>query len=137
MSGDVHWATAGDTQACSQWCHSIPRSVLTYVSPPVIYLVLNFLRCSVRILSYHCLHACMYVCVLCVERVLLGDNEGLYMLSLSDDGLYKFSDKDIRRVTQINVIKEENIIAILAGELCTALFWPCLPACRFTNCCLM
>ena len=79
----------------------------------------------------------MYICVLCVERVLLGDNEGLYMLSLSDDGLYKFSDKDIRRVTQINVIKEENIIAILAGELCTCISLA-MPACRrLTICCLM
>jgi len=74
-------------------------------------------------LSWFCVYVCMYIfvigLVLCVERVLLGDNEGLYILSLSDDGLYKFSDKDIRRVTQINVIKEENIIAILAGEQCT------------------
>ncbi len=47
---------------------------------------------------------------------MLGDNESLCMLSLSDDGLFKFSDKDIRRVTQINVIKEENMIAMLAGQ---------------------
>ena len=38
------------------------------------------------------------------------------MLNMSDDGLYKFSDKEIRRVTQISVIEEENVIAVLAGE---------------------
>ena len=47
---------------------------------------------------------------------MLGDNEGLYMLDISDDGLYKFSDKEIRKVTQIMVIEEEGIIALLVGE---------------------
>ena len=37
------------------------------------------------------------------------------MLDISDDGLYKFSDKEIRKVTQIMVIKEEGLIALLAG----------------------
>ena len=39
------------------------------------------------------------------------------MPNMSDDGLYKFSDKEIRLVTQISVIEEENIIAVLAGEM--------------------
>ena len=38
------------------------------------------------------------------------------MLRMADDGLYKFPDKDMRRVTQIMVIKEEGLIALLAGE---------------------
>lgn len=38
------------------------------------------------------------------------------MLDISDDGLYKFSDKEIRKVTQIAVIKEEGLIALLAGR---------------------
>lgn len=50
------------------------------------------------------------------ERILIGDNEGLYMLDISDDGLYKFSDKDIRKVSQIAVIQEEKMIALLAGQ---------------------
>lgn len=53
---------------------------------------------------------------LSAERILLGDNEGLYMLDISDDGLYKFSDKEIRKVSQIMVIKEEGLIALLAGK---------------------
>ena len=50
------------------------------------------------------------------EKVLLGDNEGLYMLDITDDGLYKFSDRDIRKVSQIMIIKEEGLIALLAGK---------------------
>lgn len=38
------------------------------------------------------------------------------MLDISDDGLYKFSDRDIRKVSQIMVIKEEDLIALLAGQ---------------------
>ena len=38
------------------------------------------------------------------------------MLDISDDGLYKFSDRDIRKVSQIMVIKQEGIIALLAGQ---------------------
>lgn len=55
-----------------------------------------------------------------LERILLGDNEGLYMMDITDDGLYKFSDREIRKVTQIAVIKEEGLIALLAGE------WVCV-----------
>ena len=47
---------------------------------------------------------------------MLGDNEGLYMLDITDDGLYKFSDRDIRKVSQIMIIKEEGLIALLAGK---------------------
>ena len=52
------------------------------------------------------------------ERILLGENEGLYMLNLVDEGLFKFSDRDIRKVTQIRVIKDEGLIVLLAGEEC-------------------
>ena len=38
------------------------------------------------------------------------------MLDITDDGLYKFSDKDIRKVTQIAVIKQESMIVLLAGK---------------------
>lgn len=50
------------------------------------------------------------------ERILLGDKDGLYMLDISDDGLYQFSDKEIKKVLQIMVIKEEGLIALLAGS---------------------
>lgn len=49
------------------------------------------------------------------ERILIGDTEGLYMLDVVDEELYKFSDRDTRKVTQIRVMKEEGLIALLAG----------------------
>ena len=50
------------------------------------------------------------------ERVLLGDNEGLYMLNVVDEGLFKFTDRDIKKVTQIRILQEEGLIALLAGS---------------------
>ena len=50
------------------------------------------------------------------ERLLIGDNDGLYMLDLMEEELYKFTDKDVRRVTQIQIIPDEQLIALLAGE---------------------
>ena len=52
------------------------------------------------------------------ERILIGDTEGLYMLDVVDEELYKFSDRDTRKVTQIRVMKEEGLIALLAGICC-------------------
>ena len=51
------------------------------------------------------------------DRLLLGDSDALYMLDVPDEELYKFSDKEIRKVTQIKVIPEENVIVLLAGLL--------------------
>ncbi len=50
------------------------------------------------------------------ERVLLGDTEGLYMLNVVDEGLFKFSDRDIRKVSHIRILQEEGLIALLAGK---------------------
>ncbi|XP_064397756.1 serine/threonine-protein kinase MRCK alpha-like isoform X2 [Halichondria panicea] len=57
------------------------------------------------------------------ERVLLGDTEGLYMLNVVDEGLFKFSDRDIRKVSHIRILQEEGLIALLAGRtrLCVRL----------------
>ena len=53
---------------------------------------------------------------LCIERVLLGDNEGLYLLDITGDNLFKFGDRDVRKVSQIRVLQEDNLVALLAGE---------------------
>ena len=47
---------------------------------------------------------------------MLGDNEGLYLLDVTGDNLFKFSDRDIKKVSQIRVMKEDNLVALLAGE---------------------
>ncbi len=51
------------------------------------------------------------------ERLLIGDTEGLYMMDVVDEQLYKFSDKDVKKVTQIRVMLEEGLIALLAGMI--------------------
>ena len=40
------------------------------------------------------------------------------MLDMVEEGLYKFGDKEIRKVSQISMIQEERLIVLLAGELC-------------------
>ena len=58
------------------------------------------------------------VCTLymCAEHVLLGDNEGLYLLDITGDNLFKFGDRDVRKVSQIRVMQEDNLVALLAGK---------------------
>lgn len=38
------------------------------------------------------------------------------MLNVVDEGLFKFSDRDIRKVSHIRILQEEGLIALLAGE---------------------
>ena len=54
--------------------------------------------------------------VVCVGRVLIGDNEGLYLLDITGDNLFKFGDRDVRKVSQIRVMQEDNLVALLAGK---------------------
>ena len=51
------------------------------------------------------------------DHLLIGNSEGLYMLDIREKELYKFEDKDVRKVTQISVISDEGLIVLLAGEL--------------------
>ena len=39
------------------------------------------------------------------------------MLDMTEEELYKFGDKDVRKVTQISMISDEGLIVLLAGEL--------------------
>ena len=39
------------------------------------------------------------------------------MLDMAEEGLYKFGDKDVRKVSQLSMIEEEGLIVLLAGEL--------------------
>ena len=55
------------------------------------------------------------------ERILIGDSDGLFMVYLPEDHLFKFSDKDTRKVSQIRIIKEEELIVLIAGETVTAM----------------
>ena len=41
------------------------------------------------------------------------------MLDMGEEGLYKFGDKDVRKVSQISIIQDEGLIVLLAGERCT------------------
>eukprot|EP00731_Ephydatia_muelleri_P030003 Em0021g526a len=50
------------------------------------------------------------------NRLLIGDNEGLYMLDIMEEELYKFSEKDTKRVTQIQVLQKEGVIFLLSGK---------------------
>ena len=54
--------------------------------------------------------------VMTPDHLLIGDSEGLYMLDMSEEGLYKFGDKDVRKVSQISMIQDEGLIVLLAGE---------------------
>ena len=38
------------------------------------------------------------------------------MLNVVDEGLFKFSDRDIRKVSHIRILQEEGLIALLAGK---------------------
>ena len=58
------------------------------------------------------------------ERILIGDNDGLFMVYLPEDHLFKFSDKDTRKVLQIRIIKEEELIVLIAGETVTVMQLP-------------
>ena len=51
------------------------------------------------------------------DRLLIGDNEGLYMLDIGEEELYKFSEKDTKRVTQIQVLQKEGVIFLLSGTV--------------------
>ena len=52
------------------------------------------------------------------DHLLIGDSEGLYMLDMVEEGLYKFGDKDVRKLSQISMIQDEGLIVLLAGEYC-------------------
>lgn len=58
-------------------------------------------------------------CALCLcaassdnERILLGGEDGLFMLEITDDGAHRLGDK---KVVQIEVIKEEASVVYLGG----------------------
>ena len=59
----------------------------------------------------------------CAGHVLIGDNEGLYLLDITGDNLFKFGDRDVRKVSQIRVMQEDNLVALLAGELVEYLYF--------------
>lgn len=63
------------------------------------------------------------------ERLLIGETEGLYMLDVVDEELYKFSDKDMKKVTQIRVLAEEGLIALLAGTCLEIQWWTLAVSC--------
>ena len=46
------------------------------------------------------------------ERILLGGEDGLFMLEIADDGAHRLGDK---KVVQIEVIKEEQSVVYLGG----------------------
>ena len=54
--------------------------------------------------------------IMTADRLLLGDSEGLHMVDMSTDELYKFGDRDVRKVTQISMIHDEGLIVLLAGK---------------------
>lgn len=65
--------------------------------------------------------------------MLIGDSEGLYMLNIVDEGLFKFTDRDIRKVSHIRILQEEGLIALLAGELATPTAMPTIMLCLFRS----
>ena len=46
----------------------------------------------------------------------LGAEDGLYIFDVSEEGLYQFGDKDMKRVTQLKVIPDESLVIMLAGK---------------------
>ena len=69
------------------------------------------------------------------DRLLFGDSEALYMLDMGEEGLYKFGDKDVRKVSQISIIQDEGLIVLLAGERCTYSV-QCICSCISTCTCI-
>jgi serine/threonine-protein kinase MRCK len=55
-------------------------------------------------------------CIVNNNRLLLGAEDGLYMFDVADEGLYQCADKDIKKVIQLAVLPDENLIIILAGR---------------------
>ena len=49
------------------------------------------------------------------ERILLGGEDGLFMLEIADDGAHRLGDK---KVAQIEVAKEEDTVIYLGGGPC-------------------
>ena len=62
------------------------------------------------------LKAAQSAAIMTPDHLLIGDFEGLYMLDIVEEGLYKFGDKDVRKVSQISMIRDEGLIVLLAGE---------------------
>lgn len=60
------------------------------------------------------------------DNLLIGDSEGLYMLDMTEEELYKFGDKDIRKVSQISMIQEEGLVVLLAGKLAQRVVCVCV-----------
>uniref|UniRef100_A0A1X7VNS0 non-specific serine/threonine protein kinase n=1 Tax=Amphimedon queenslandica TaxID=400682 RepID=A0A1X7VNS0_AMPQE len=50
------------------------------------------------------------------DRILLGAEDGLYMFDVADEGLYQCGDKDLKRVIQLAVLQDEELVVILAGR---------------------
>ena len=40
----------------------------------------------------------------------------MYIFDVSEEGLYQFGDKDMKRVTQLKVIPDESLVIMLAGK---------------------
>ena len=57
------------------------------------------------------------------ERILLGGEDGLFMLEIADDGVHRLGDK---KVVQIEVAKEENTVIYLGGG-------PCMYVCTYVT----
>ena len=62
------------------------------------------------------LKAAQSAAIVTPDHLLIGDFEGLYMLDIVEGGLYKFGDRDLRKVSQMSMIQDEGLIVLLAGE---------------------
>ena len=81
------------------------------------------------------LKAAQSAAIMDADRLLIGDTEGLYMLDMSEEGLYKFGDRDVRKVAQISMIEEEGLIVLLAGECVRVCVW-CVCVCVCVRVCV-
>ena len=48
--------------------------------------------------------------------IIPGGEDCLYMLDIVEEELYQFSDKDVKRVSQIKVLADESLVLLLAGS---------------------
>lgn len=45
-----------------------------------------------------------------------GGEDCLYLLDIVEEGLFQFSDKDVKRVSQLKVLADEGLVVLLAGK---------------------
>ena len=89
---------------------TLTQCTMCFLQPPVFSVREMYSTNQLEVLK-----GAQSAAIMSPDNLLFGDSEGLYMLDMVEEQLYKFGDKDVRKVTQISVVSDEGLIVLLAG----------------------